>query len=132
MDPAKDTAAPVGPTAVSSASVATSPLPPSALADSGKRCASTQSAWTAADALCHKCQSQLGPTGEGVRAKPHTAQTPTAGGDVSESTSETTESSEDSSKATSLMNDSDARCYGDFINEDAWLDRMLEQLGLPR
>ncbi|XP_040356020.1 uncharacterized protein LOC121046169 [Ixodes scapularis] len=133
MDPEKD-GAPAGPTAVQSASVATSPLPPPALAAaSSKRCASTQAQWPAD--VCHKCQSQLGPTGEGVgvRAKIQVSPTPAAAaGDASESSSETSDTSEDSSKATSLLNESDARCYGDFLNEDAWLDRMLEQLGLPR
>ncbi|EEC19743.1 hypothetical protein IscW_ISCW023405 [Ixodes scapularis] len=132
MDPEKNRA-PAGPTAVQSASVATSPLPPPALAAvSSKRCASTQAQWPAD--VCHKCQSQLGPTGEGVgvRAKIPVSPTPAAAaGDASESSSETSDTSEDSSKATSLLNESDARCYGDFLNEDAWLDRMLEQLGLP-
>ncbi|CAN8013174.1 unnamed protein product [Ixodes persulcatus] len=132
MDPEKDRA-PAGPTAVQSASVATSPLPPPAQADaSSKRCASTQAQWPAE--VCHKCQSQLGPTGEGagVRAKIQASPTPAAAaGDASVSSSETSGTSEDSSKATSLLNESDARCYGDFLNEDAWLDRMLEQLGLP-
>ncbi|KAH7952285.1 uncharacterized protein LOC119392808 [Rhipicephalus sanguineus] len=117
-----------------------------ALAAAGKRCVSTQSQWpltTADPATCHRCQSEMPVRGEGARtggARQHQHQQQQqqqqqqqhgdAAGDASDTSTDITSESSDSSKVTSLMGD--PRCYGDFLNEEAWLDRMLEQLGLPR
>ncbi|XP_065290267.1 uncharacterized protein [Dermacentor albipictus] len=111
-----------------------------ALAAAGKRCASTQSQWplpTAEPATCHRCQSEMPAGGEGAktdggRDQQQQQQRREAAGDASDSSTEdTSETSDTSSKVTSML-EGDARCYGDFLNEEAWLDRMLEQLGLPR
>ncbi|KAH6930323.1 hypothetical protein HPB50_012628 [Hyalomma asiaticum] len=103
----------------------------------GKRCVSTQSQWplpTAEPATCHKCQSEVPAGGEGARKGTAREQRPRrreAADEISDSTTDiTSESSDTSSKVTSV--EADPRCYGDFLNEDGWLDRMLEQLGLPR
>ncbi|XP_077524903.1 uncharacterized protein LOC144136445 [Amblyomma americanum] len=115
-----------------------------ALAAAGKRCVSTQSQWPlpSPSATCHKCHSEIS-AGEGAAAAAAAAATRSvprhqqqqqqhaAAGDASDTTSETSETSDTSSRVTSLL-DGDVRCYGDFLNEEAWLDRMLEQLGLPR
>lgn len=111
-----------------------------ALAAAGKRCVSTQSQWplpTAEPATCHRCQSEMPAGGEGARTdggreQQQQQQRRDAAGDASDSSTEdTSETSDTSSKVTSML-EGDARCYGDFLNEEAWLDRMLEQLGLPR
>ncbi|XP_064469143.1 uncharacterized protein LOC135383721 [Ornithodoros turicata] len=90
------------------------------------RCVSTQS--QCVEVICQKCKSEVGP----LEGGPPVQRKSQVQDDSSDSTSETTDSSDDSSKAASLLNAGDARGYGDFVNEDAWLDRMLEQLGLPR
>lgn len=107
-----------------------------ALAATGKRCVSTQSQWplTATEPpTCHRCQSEMPVRGEAARTlgpRPQQHHGDAAGDASDTSTDITTESSDTSSKATSVTGD--PRCYGDFLNEEAWLDRMLEQLGLPR